>query len=705
MPDKLAPNRKPEQEQDPEQYALDSLSEKGRQGTETIKRAVRTLTKEKDEPVALPPAPKSYRVQAGHTRQADRKPRSRDEPETMYHVSRPEIKRADTSLKDKSAVADRQSLASPPDPVKQVHIRQKQTDFMRQRNKYYNTSYISKTNPASDLPEAGDFHFQAQPDIPPDEQAKRYTMRRRSGQRGRQDAIKADKPHSRHGYDIRSKNEPVNPVHMNAVDPYQHTYAQYTSKPTDSNGWAAMPEEKPVPDGQKPEAGAKKLKTSDRQTGTLKTKGKTELKRHSSTFKADTAKGIKVTQNTEKTAVQAKRTAQTGHAASQAGHAAAKAGSGAATHAATGGMTVALEIVKKGAEKLQEIAARNSGKAEETEGTPKLSCFGVVAVAAFIPCFLVFFLIFGSGSFGTSSNRNLSPEVLAYMPLIEAACQKHEIPEYAKLIAAIMMQESGGNAATCNGDVMQAAESQGWPAGTPIEPELSIEYGVKHFKACLILAGMPPPTDLNGISLALQGYNFGTGYISWALKNYGSYTKENAVVFSQMQAAKLGWSSYGDVSYVDHVLRYYVISSGSGDLVQVAAAQLGNSGDAYWSWYGFSGRVEWCACFVSWCANECGYIEADIIPKFAGCSVGIAWFKSRNQWKDRDYSPNPGDVIFFDWNESGVGQDGSADHVGIVEMVENNRIYTIEGNSNDLCRRNSYPVGHYEIVGFGVPVY
>ena len=65
----------------------------------------------------------------------------------------------------------------------------------------------------------------------------------------------------------------------------------------------------------------------------------------------------------------------------------------------------------------------------------------------------------------------------------------------------------------------------------------------------------------------------------------------------------------------------YGITGGDGEIVTVALSQVGNTGGApYWSWYGFGSRVEWCACFVSWCANECGYIDAGVIPKFAACA-------------------------------------------------------------------------------------
>ena len=146
---------------------------------------------------------------------------------------------------------------------------------------------------------------------------------------------------------------------------------------------------------------------------------------------------------------------------------------------------------------------------------------------------------------------------------------------------------------------------------------------------------------------------------------------------------------------------------GSDDMiVQVALSQIGNvGGEPYWSWYGFGSRVEWCACFVSWCADQCGYIETGVCPKYAGCVNGVAWFKEHNQWVDGSETPSPGMIIFYDWdspNGSSDPQDGLSDHTGIVEKVENGIIYTVEGNSGDSCRENHYPVGYYEILGYGI---
>lgn len=152
----------------------------------------------------------------------------------------------------------------------------------------------------------------------------------------------------------------------------------------------------------------------------------------------------------------------------------------------------------------------------------------------------------------------------------------------------------------------------------------------------------------------------------------------------------------------------YGINYSDDQIVTVALTQIGNvGGQPYWSWYGFDSRVEWCACFVSWCANECGYIDTGVIPKYAGCVNGVQWFKDRGQWIDGSSEPVAGMIIFFDWDNRGSSgpQDGLSDHTGIVQKVENGIVYTVEGNSGDSVRINQYAVGHYEILGYGVPAF
>ena len=152
----------------------------------------------------------------------------------------------------------------------------------------------------------------------------------------------------------------------------------------------------------------------------------------------------------------------------------------------------------------------------------------------------------------------------------------------------------------------------------------------------------------------------------------------------------------------------YGTSGEDNQIVAVALSQVGNvGGRPYWSWYGFNSRVEWCACFVSWCANECGYIETGIIPKYASCVNGVQWFKDRGQWLDGSAEPLPGMIIFYDWDKQGQSgqQDGRADHTGIVWKVENGYVYTIEGNLSDKCTTSRRQIGEYQILGYGVPEY
>ena len=150
----------------------------------------------------------------------------------------------------------------------------------------------------------------------------------------------------------------------------------------------------------------------------------------------------------------------------------------------------------------------------------------------------------------------------------------------------------------------------------------------------------------------------------------------------------------------------YGIGKGDKNIVSIALSQIGNvGGEPYWSWYGFQGRVPWCACFVSWCADQCGYIEDGIIPKFAGVGTAEDFYKKQGQWADRNYVPSPGDIIFFDWAENDGKPDGFVDHVGLVERVSDNIVYTIEGNSGDRCVGLHYAVGDYEIYGYGIPQY
>ena len=198
-----------------------------------------------------------------------------------------------------------------------------------------------------------------------------------------------------------------------------------------------------------------------------------------------------------------------------------------------------------------ERAARASAQSAITAGgglllliLPLLLLFGAVGA------------LFGSS--GDLEKAPVSDEVKAYAGLIQLYAAEQGIPEYTELIMAVMMQESGGQ----GNDPMQASEcafNTKYPntPGGITDRSYSIAVGIQNLAACLSQAGADGPEDIDRVSLALQGYNFGSSYISWALANYGGYSELNALEFSQIMAQRQGWPSYGDPNYVQHVMRYY----------------------------------------------------------------------------------------------------------------------------------------------------
>jgi len=329
--------------------------------------------------------------------------------------------------------------------------------------------------------------------------------------------------------------------------------------------------------------------------------------------------------------------------------------------------------------------------------------------AVFVVLILIVGIIGGAAFLGNSqSSEALSAEVLAHTPVIQKYASEFGIPEYVSAIQAIMMQESGGRGT----DPMQASEcpyNTQYPntPGAIQDADYSIKVGVQYYADCVREAGCESPQDMDKLKLSLQGYNYGNGYISWAIRNHGGYSEANALQFSQEQAAAHGWSGYGDPEYVPHVLRYYSGGGlfaglfGNGQLVTIAKSQLGNEGgQKFWSWWGFTERQEWCACFVSWCADQAGLIQSGAVPKFSVCTDGKNWFQNQGRWQGAGSMPSPGAIIFFDWEH-----DGTCDHVGIVERCDGTTVYTIEGNSGDAVKERSYSISSDSIMGYGMVVY
>ena len=454
------------------------------------------------------------------------------------------------------------------------------------------------------------------------------------------------------------------------------------TSPVNGNGFHSV--KTPVPDA----AGKKEITIKKKSSLPIRTRQGSGPIKASGRFS-----GKAVDAATEQAFQEAKKAAVT--AAQKSGHAAASAGRRAVI-AAKKAAEAAARLARSAAEAVKALyTAIAAGGA---------AAVLVVVIIVLIGCGAV---IFGSQDDNSTETLPLSAEVEVYEPIIREYAKQYGIPDYVLLIQAVMMQESGGRGT----DPMQASEcgyNTQYPRtpGGITDPEYSIAVGIQNLADCLQTAEVESPIDLDHIQLALQGYNYGSGYITWAKEKYGEYSRANAVEYSLMMAEQMGWNSYGDKQYVPHVLRYYPIGKafytpeGGDAIVDVALSQVGNvGGEPYWSWYGFTNHVEWCACFVSWCADQCGYLDSGVYPKFSGCVMGMQWFQQRGLWLDGSMEPSPGMLIFFDW----ATQDGVPDHVGIVEKVENGMVYTVEGNSSDMCRQKRYSLDSSVILGYGEP--
>ncbi|MGX6962243.1 lysozyme family protein [Vagococcus xieshaowenii] len=324
---------------------------------------------------------------------------------------------------------------------------------------------------------------------------------------------------------------------------------------------------------------------------------------------------------------------------------------------------------------------------------------------------------------GGVGNKGLSEKVIGYTSLIQQYASKYGVEEDVPYLLAIMETESRGE----GDDPMQSSESAGLPPNGITGPEWSIDQGVKYYASILTLAkkyGLE--SDKEAIC---QAYNFGASYISYLGKDGKRHSIDLAEVFSkEVVAPSLGnttgetypylneissavgktylYRNGGNFFYSLLVYRYIIFGGSVGEggnegMVQTALSQIGNvGGQKFWSWYGYTGRVEWCATFVSWVADQNGHIKDGSVPKFAYCPTGIDWFKQKNQWLSGGQTPRVGDIIFFDWDGDGV-----SDHVGIVERTDDKTVYTVEGNTSDQVAKRQYGLTSSVVMGYGQPAY
>jgi soluble lytic murein transglycosylase-like protein len=265
----------------------------------------------------------------------------------------------------------------------------------------------------------------------------------------------------------------------------------------------------------------------------------------------------------------------------------------------------------------------------------------------------------GSYEIAPGGTAVVSKDVLRWEPLVRKYAKQYGLESYVGILLALIQQESSGTQL----DVMQSSESIGLPPGAITDPEYSIQVGMKHFDKVLRMAD-------GDIRLALQSYNFGTGFIDYA-KARGGYSKEVAIAFSRMQAAKLGWSRYGDVNYVDHVLRYY---KGSLDTVPAGGGNGTQSFDfnavhnimrQYLGWdYIWGGRSPKAGGF------DCSGLMEYAFGKVGKDLSGTAATQFNKTVPVAESQIQPGDLVFFSTIKAGPSHVGM--YVGDGKFINSN---------------------------------
>ncbi|WP_294348857.1 CHAP domain-containing protein [uncultured Clostridium sp.] len=212
--------------------------------------------------------------------------------------------------------------------------------------------------------------------------------------------------------------------------------------------------------------------------------------------------------------------------------------------------------------------------------------------------------------------------------------------------------------------------------------------------------------DSTNYSVFYRTYVREVGWTNWGKDGdiAGTVGKNLAVEGVQITVCKVGTQDYYNMKYkVDHPEPIKFPSATPKQIekiINIAAGEVGYREGAgnftkYGTWFGM--QDEWCAIFVSWCANQAG-ISTDIIPKHSLCSSGANWFKNRGLWVAGGNTPNPGDIIYF-------YRRGDINHVGIVKSVSGGIVTTIEGNSSNMVAERTHKVSDSDIAGYGRPKY
>lgn len=359
-----------------------------------------------------------------------------------------------------------------------------------------------------------------------------------------------------------------------------------------------------------------------------------------------------------------------------------------------------------------------------------------VALSSLIPLFLVFLLlviiIFMFLTFVGVENYkedeilkgyaySISEELKPYQETVSLYCDVYKISKFETLVYAIMEEELTQRESNKDTEFKNYYYNEKDLMGIerlgieiPYESfsddytleEYSIQIGIQRLSEAINSTFREDKYDESNISHALAIYAYGEEYFTWFNQDYHGMNYDEKLKDKYLTDVLKKYTDNKDPMkhFVQNVLNKHITISV--DLVKIAESQLGNKGgQPYWSWFGFDSHVQWCACFASWCLNEAGLIDKGLAPKFSYCNDGIKWFREHDSWLIPQKEPLVGSLIFFNWNGDDI-----CDHVGIVEKVDGEKVYTIEGNTGctayplGQCLRQEYSRNYEGIIGYGVPL-
>lgn len=312
-----------------------------------------------------------------------------------------------------------------------------------------------------------------------------------------------------------------------------------------------------------------------------------------------------------------------------------------------------------------------------------------IIIGIMLLIFLPILAIFGGATSSDQSpfgKANVPPYIEKWRPLVSVYTNKYGVSQYTDFLLALIYQEIGSSSTN---DIMQSSESEGLPPNSIQNPEESVDAGVKYFKSVLDY-GNSKHVDFTAI---VQAYNFGWGYIDFVSSNGGKSTDALAQTYSSMEASKMGWQSYGDVSYASKVMKNLAQDE---VITAVNSSPLGI--DNYNKLMSIAQQYQGMP-YVFGGASPVTSFDCSGLTEYVYNQIGIKLNRTAQEQYEQcakvsQSDAQPGDLVFF---QGTYVTSDYITHVGIY--TGNNKFYQAGGKGIGYADLTGYFQQH--LVGFG----